>query len=136
MKKHSNNLFALIVFCSGLFLVSNAEARSRYRRERHPDLRLAVDIVSTLLYATTPKTVVVAPEPARTVVVTERVCQPPTVVYSDSYYSAPVVYQQPAPVVYSCPAPVLYRRPAPVHRRTYAGPSGRGHGGRVSVRPR
>lgn len=114
MKKQHNNLLAVLILGAGVLMASPAQARC-HGRERHPDLRLAVDIVGTLLYAVSPKTVVVAPEPARTVVVSESVYHHPgTVVVSRGYCPPPRVYHHPAPVIYHRPAPVVYHRPPPV----------------------
>ncbi len=152
MKKHHTTYFAALVLGAGVLMASNVQAGGHHR-ERHPDLRLAVDIIGTILYAASPKTVVVAPEPTRTyvvtepvcrprtVIVTEPVCRPRTVVVSSSYCPAPVVYHRPAPVVYHRPAPVVYHRPAPVvyHRSSGHFDSGRGNhdrgrGNHVTVR--
>ena len=99
MKKHHTTYFAALVLGAGVLMASNVQAGGHHR-ERHPDLRLAVDIIGTILYAASPKTVVVAPQPTRTVIVTEPVCRPRTVVVSSSYCPAPVVYHRPAPVIH------------------------------------
>ena len=124
MKKHHTTYFAALVLGAGVLMASNVQAGGHHR-ERHPDLRLAVDIIGTILYAASPKTVVIAPEPTRTVIVAEPVCRPRTVVVSSSYCPAPVVYHRPAPVVY--------------HRSSGHFDSGRGHhdrgrGNHVTVR--
>ena len=114
MKKQHTNIFAVLVLGAGVLMAGKVQAGDHHYRERHPDLRLAVDIIGTILYAASPKTVVIAPEPTQTYIVTEPVCRPRTVVVSSSYCPAPVVYHRPAPVVYHRPAPVVYHRPAPV----------------------
>ena len=124
MKKHHTTYFAALVLGAGVLMASNVQAGGHHR-ERHPDLRLAVDIIGTILYAASPKTVVIAPEPTRTVIVAEPVCRPRTVVVSSSYCPAPVVYHRPAPVVY--------------HRSSGHFDSGRGHhdrsrGNHITVR--
>ena len=136
MKKHHTTYFAALVLGAGVLMASNVQAGGHHR-ERHPDLRLAVDIIGTILYAASPKTVVVAPQPTRTVIVTEPVCRPRTVIVPE-----PVC--RPRTVVVSssyCPAPVVYHRPAPVvyHRSSGHFDSGRGHhdrgrGNHVTVR--
>ena len=70
MKKHHTTYYAALVLGAGVLMASNVQAGGHHR-ERHPDLRLAVDIIGTILYAASPKTVVVAPQPTRTVIVTE-----------------------------------------------------------------
>jgi len=136
MKKHHTTYFAALVLGAGVLMASNVQAGGHHR-ERHPDLRLAVDIIGTILYAASPKTVVVAPQPTRTVIVTEPVCRPRTVIVPE-----PVC--RPRTVVVSssyCPAPVVYHRPAPVvyHRSSGHFDSGRGNhdrgrGNHVTVR--
>ena len=136
MKKHHTTYFAALVLGAGVLMASNVQAGGHHR-ERHPDLRLAVDIIGTILYAASPKTVVVAPQPTRTVIVTEPVCRPRTVIVTE-----PVC--RPRTVVVSssyCPAPVVYHRPAPVvyHRSSGHFDSGRGNhdrgrGNHVTVR--
>ena len=136
MKKHHTTYFAALVLGAGVLMASNVQAGGHHR-ERHPDLRLAVDIIGTILYAASPKTVVIAPEPTRTVIVAEPVCRPRTVIVTE-----PVC--RPRTVVVSssyCPAPVVYHRPAPVvyHRSSGHFDSGRGNhdrgrGNHVTVR--
>ena len=124
MKKHHTTYFAALVLGAGVLMASNVQAGGHHR-ERHPDLRLAVDIIGTILYAASPKTVVVAPEPTRTYVVTEPVCRPRTVIVTE-----PVCRPRTVVVRSSyCPAPVVYHRPAPVvhHRSSSHFDSGRGN---------
>ena len=132
MKKHHTTYFAALVLGAGVLMASNVQAGGHHR-ERHPDLRLAVDIIGTILYAASPKTVVVAPQPTRTVIVTEPVCRPRTVVVSSSYCPAPVVYHRPAPVVYHRPAPVIHHRSSG-HFDSGRGNHDRGRGNHVTVR--
>ena len=132
MKKHHTTYFAALVLGAGVLMASNVQAGGHHR-ERHPDLRLAVDIIGTILYAASPKTVVIAPEPTRTVIVAEPVCRPRTVVVSSSYCPAPVVYHRPAPVVYHRPAPVVYHRSSG-HFDSGRGHHDRGRGNHVTVR--
>jgi len=113
MKKHHTTYFAALVLGAGLFMAGNAQAGGHHR-ERHPDLRLAVDIIGTILYAASPKTVVVAPEPTRTYIVTEPVCRPRTVVVTKPVCRPRTVVvssnHRPAPVVIHRPARVIHHR--------------------------
>ena len=144
MMKHHTTYFAALVLGAGVLMASNVQAGGHHR-ERHPDLRLAVDIIGTILYAASPKTVVIAPEPTRTYVVTEPVCRPRTVIVTEPVYRPRTVVVSssycPAPVVYHRPALVVYNRPAPVIHHHSSGhfDSGRGHhdrdrGNHVTVR--